>query len=84
MNCGYGHGSSVLEVLDCVERVSGVKLDRRTMPRRPGDAGALVSDNRRILSRLDWTPRYDNLDTIVEHAWLWERSLTERASRLTN
>ena len=84
MNCGYGHGSSVLDVLDCVERVSGVKLDRRTMPRRPGDAGALVSDNRRILSRLDWTPRYDNLDTIVEHAWLWERSLTERASRPTN
>lgn len=84
MNCGYGRGFSVLDVLDCVERVAGVRIERRMMPRRPGDPAALVADNRRILSRLDWTPKFDNLETIVDHAWRWERSLAERGTAPRN
>jgi UDP-glucose 4-epimerase len=84
MNCGYGRGFSVLDVLDCVDRVAGVRLERRIMPRRPGDPAALVADNSRIRSRLDWTPRFESLDTIVEHAWRWERGLGDRKSAPAN
>lgn len=75
LNCGYGRGFSVLEVLDSVERVSGVTLTRRAKPRRAGDPAALVADNRRILSRFAWRPAYDDLDTVVRHALAWERTL---------
>lgn len=75
MNCGYGRGFSVLEVLDSVDRVAGVTLDRAMSPRRAGDPDALVADNRRILARTGWRPRHDDLDGIVRDAYLWERSL---------
>ncbi|SFS01027.1 UDP-glucose 4-epimerase GalE [Sphingomonas jatrophae] len=75
LNCGYGRGFSVLEVLDSVERVSGVTLDRRMEPRRAGDPDALVADNRAILARLPWRPALADLDTIVGHALGWERQL---------
>ena len=77
MNCGYGRGFSVLEVLDAVERVADCKLERRLAPRRAGDPDALVSDNARIRARLPWVPRYDDLDTIVRHALGWEHRLSE-------
>ncbi|QGN55252.1 UDP-glucose 4-epimerase GalE [Novosphingobium sp. Gsoil 351] len=77
LNCGYGRGFSVLEVLDAVDRVTNRKLDRRMEARRPGDSDALVSDNARILATLPWQPRYADLDTIVGHALAWERKLTE-------
>ncbi len=77
MNCGYGRGFSVLEVLDAVDRVTNLKLDRRIEPRRPGDAGSLVSDNRLIRATLPWQPRFADLDTIVGHALAWERRLGE-------
>jgi UDP-glucose 4-epimerase len=77
MNCGYGRGFSVLEVLDAVDRVTTLKLDRRFEPRRPGDAGSLVSDNRLIRATLPWQPRFADLDTIVAHALAWERRLGE-------
>lgn len=77
LNCGYNRGFSVLEVLDAVERVSGVKLQRTLAPRRPGDPPSLVADNRRILETFRWQPRYGNLDTIVTHALAWERKLSE-------
>jgi UDP-glucose 4-epimerase len=78
LNCGYGRGFSVLEVLDAVDRVAGVTLKRRMDSRRAGDPDALVADNRAILARLDWRPALDDLDTIVAHALMWERRLAER------
>jgi UDP-glucose 4-epimerase len=78
MNCGYGRGFSVLEVLDAVDRVTNMKIERQLEGRRPGDPPALVADNRKILARLPWTPRHDDLDTIVAHALAWERALATR------
>ena len=77
-NCGYGRGFSVLEVLDTVDRVTNRPIERRPAPRRPGDPGALIADNRKILATLDWRPRRDDLDTIVADALAWERSLAAR------
>ena len=77
MNCGYGRGFSVLEVLDAVDRVTNNKIDRRLQGRRAGDPDALISDNRRIKSTLPWVPKYADLDTIVGHALAWERKLGE-------
>ncbi|MFA7602018.1 MAG: UDP-glucose 4-epimerase GalE [Novosphingobium sp.] len=75
MNCGYGRGFSVLEVLDAVERAAGVAIARRMAPRRPGDSGSLISDNARIRATLPWVPRHADLDEIVGHAFAWERKL---------
>jgi UDP-glucose 4-epimerase len=78
LNCGYGRGFSVLEVLDAVDRVTNMKIERKLEGRRAGDPDALISDNRAILSTFPWQPRYDDLDLIVRHALAWERSLSER------
>jgi len=75
VNCGYGHGYSVREVVDAFHRVTGIDLAPRLGPRRPGDPARLVADNRRILELLDWRPRRDNLDQIIASAWAWERRL---------
>jgi UDP-glucose 4-epimerase len=77
LNCGYGRGFSVLEVLDAVDRVTNRKIERILSPRRPGDADSLVADNTKIKATLPWQPRYDDLDTIVAHALAWERRLSE-------
>ena len=77
MNCGYGRGFSVLEVLDAVDRVTNRKLDRRLEDRRAGDPGSLVSDPSRIRATLPWQPQFADLDTIVGHALAWERKLGE-------
>ncbi|HEY0147859.1 MAG TPA: UDP-glucose 4-epimerase GalE [Allosphingosinicella sp.] len=77
MNCGYGRGFSVLEVLDAVDRVTNMKLDRKMEARRAGDPDALVADNGKILETLPWRPKLDDLDTIVTHALTWERKLAE-------
>jgi UDP-glucose 4-epimerase len=77
MNCGYGRGFSVFEVLDAVDRVTNRKLERRLGPRRAGDPDSLISDNRRIKATLPWQPKYADLDTIVHHALAWERKLGE-------
>lgn len=74
-NCGYGRGYSVLEVIEAVRRVSGKDFEVRRMPRRPGDSANVVADATRIKQRLGWTPRYDDLDTIIRHALDWERRL---------
>jgi len=72
-NCGYGNGFSVTEVLDAVERVAGRSVNRRFEGRRPGDPPALVADSRKIRAALGWTPRHDDLATIVGHALAWEK-----------
>jgi UDP-glucose 4-epimerase len=77
MNCGYGRGFSVLEVLDAVDRVTNMAIERRVEPRRAGDPDSLISDNRRIKATLPWEPNYADLDVIVAHALAWERKLTE-------
>jgi UDP-glucose 4-epimerase len=78
LNCGYGRGFSVVEVLDAVDRATNRKVERRLAPRRAGDPPILVADNRRILETLPWRPRRDRLDTIVGDALAWERKLAER------
>ncbi len=77
MNCGYGRGFSVMEVLDAVDRVTNAPIERRIEPRRAGDPGCLVSDNSRIRATLPWNPQYADLDKIVRHALAWERRLGE-------
>ncbi len=79
MNAGYGHGYSVMQVLDAVDRVTNVEIKRVVGPRRLGDSAELVSDNRRILATLPWRPQYDDLDQIVRDALAWERKLAERS-----
>ena len=78
MNCGYGRGFSVNQVLDAVDRVTNMTIERRMEPRRAGDPDALVADNARILATLDWRPKRDDLDGIVRDALAWERKLGER------
>lgn len=77
LNCGYGRGFSVLEVLDAVDRVTNMKLTRKLEGRRAGDPDSLISDNRAIMDRFPWQPGHADLDEIVAHALAWERKLDE-------
>ncbi|HKG77435.1 MAG TPA: UDP-glucose 4-epimerase GalE [Beijerinckiaceae bacterium] len=78
LNCGYGRGYSVLEVIDVVKRVSGRDFEVRLSPRRPGDPAAIVAKADRVRERLGWRPRFDDLSQIVAQALAWERSLKVR------
>ena len=78
LNCGYGRGFSVLEVLDAVDRVTNRTIDRRLEARRAGDPAELIADNRAILAALDWRPERDDLDGIVRDALAWERKLSQK------
>jgi UDP-glucose 4-epimerase len=80
MNCGYGRGLSVLEVLDAVDRLTNRPIRRVLEGRRAGDPPNLVSANARILETLDWHPQYQEIDRIVGDALAWERKLLERSS----
>ena len=80
LNCGYGKGLSVLQVIDAVDRANGTPLRRELGPRRAGDPPQLVSSNARMLETLDWRPAYDDIDTIVGDALAWERKLPDRAT----
>ena len=77
LNCGYGRGFSVLEVLDAVDRVTNRTIERKLEGRRAGDPALLVADNAAILAAVDWRPRRDDLDGIVRDALAWERKLAE-------
>lgn len=79
LNCGYGHGYSVLEVLDAVDRVANRKIERVLSGRRAGDPASLTADSSAIRARFGWQPAHDDLDTIVTHALAWERKLSEMA-----
>ncbi|WP_375381628.1 UDP-glucose 4-epimerase GalE [uncultured Sphingomonas sp.] len=78
LNCGYGRGFSVRQVLDAVDWVTNMRIERRMEPRRAGDPAALIADNRAILAALPWRPQRDDLDTIVRDALAWEQVLAER------
>lgn len=73
MNCSYGHGFSVREMLAVVERVAGYTLAVSAELRRACDPPESVADSHRIRAAIDWQPRYDDLDQIVRHALAWGR-----------
>ena len=75
LNAGYGRGFSVNEVLDAVDRVTNMTIERRYEGRRAGDPAALIADNSAILAALPWRPVRDDLDLIVRDALAWERKL---------
>jgi UDP-glucose 4-epimerase len=75
LNCGYGRGYSVRELLDTVEQVAGHAIDKREEPRRAGDPPRLVARANRIRTTLGWQPRYDDLAKIVSTSLEWERKL---------
>ncbi len=77
LNCGYGRGFSVLEVLDAVDRVTQLKINRKLEGRRAGDPDSLISDNEAIMKSFPWQPKHADLDKIVAHALAWERKLGE-------
>jgi UDP-glucose 4-epimerase len=77
LNCGYGKGFSVLDVVEAVKRASGTDFSVRKVGRRPGDPPALVAAADRIHDVLGWEPHLNDLDTIVENALAWERHLKD-------
>lgn len=81
-NCGYGHGYSVKQVLETVERISGRKLKIRQAERRPGDVARIIADVSAIRSQLAWRPRCNDLDLIVKTALAWERKLTTESEQI--
>jgi len=79
-NLGYGHGFSVLEVIESVRRVHGSDFEVVMADRRPGDAPAVVANPARARAELGWAPAHDDLDTIVGHALAWEQALAKKNS----
>jgi UDP-glucose 4-epimerase len=77
LNCGYGKGLSVLEVLDSIDRVNGSPIERTMEGRRAGDPAELVAGNARLLATLGWQAKYADIDRIVGDALRWERKLLE-------
>ena len=71
-NCGYGHGYSVKEIVEAVKRVTKIDFKVKQGARRAGDPSVLVSNNEKIRTKMQWTPKYDNLELIVETAFAWE------------
>ncbi len=81
LNCGYGRGYSVLEVIEVVKRLSGRDFEVRLSPRRAGDPAQIIAGADRIRNELGWTPKHDDLDAIVAQALAWEDTLAKRNRR---
>ncbi len=81
LNCGYGHGYSVREVIAAVERVNGSPLAVIEAERRAGDPPELIAVAEKIREALGWEPKYDDLDTIVSSALNWERHLLKNPAQ---
>ncbi|MEE9493259.1 MAG: UDP-glucose 4-epimerase GalE [Gammaproteobacteria bacterium] len=77
MNCGYGHGYSVREVIDAVNRVNGAPINVKEEPRRAGDPPTLIAKAELVKSVLGWAPKYDDLDFIVKTSLDWEKKLLD-------
>lgn len=73
-NLGSGSGYSVLEVIEAARKVTGHPIPVVEQPRRPGDPPKLVGDSKKIRKQLGWEPRYDNIETIIESAWNWQKA----------
>jgi len=83
LNCGYGRGYSVLETLEAVRRISRRNFAVQYAPRRPGDIMTMIADPTRMRATLQWTPKFDDLETIAAHALAWEQKLLhERGDHL--
>jgi len=74
-NCGYGHGYSVREVVSSVEKIAGIRLNVREEARRAGDPPSLIAKAEKVRQVLGWTPKLDDIDTIVRSSLEWERRL---------
>jgi UDP-glucose 4-epimerase len=75
MNCGYGRGFSVKEVVSTVKKVTGIDFPVEEADRRPGDPPVLIADSTRLKERTGWTPQHDDLEFIIRSAWEWELKL---------
>ncbi len=75
LNCGYGHGYSVREVLETVQRINDAKFEVREEPKRAGDPPELIAIADKIQDSLGWKPKYDDLDVIVKTALNWEKKI---------
>lgn len=73
LNCGYGHGFSVREVLNRVKEITGMNIKVEDSPRRPGDPASLTATAKKIHHVIDWTPKYDDLNLIIKSAYEWEK-----------
>jgi len=80
-NCGYGEGFSVREVVDMAKDVTGIDFKVIDTERREGDPAELIAGADKIRETLGWQPRYNDLQTILQHAWNWEKKLAARAAR---
>ena len=78
LNCGYGHGYSVRDVLAAVERANGKPLNIVEEPRRAGDPPELIAVANRVRDVLGWSPQFDDLDTIVKTSLAWERKIAAK------
>jgi UDP-glucose 4-epimerase len=78
MNCGYGSGYSVKEVVDVAKRVTGIDFRVEETERRAGDPPALVADSTRLVKTTGWKPKYNDLEYIIRTAWEWEKKLREK------
>lgn len=74
-NCGYGYGYSVKEVVDAMKKVSGVDFKVDIVPRRAGDPSTLISDNTKIKTKMNWVPKYNDLELICKTALEWEKKI---------
>jgi UDP-glucose 4-epimerase len=73
VNCGYGHGFSVKEVIHKVRQITGVNINAIETPRRPGDPAIVMSTAKKIRKLFGWKPKYDDLDLIIKSAYEWEK-----------
>jgi UDP-glucose 4-epimerase len=77
MNCGYGHGHSVREVIKTVKKVTGIDFPVEEAGRRVGDPPSLVANSTKLVAMTGWKPRYNDLEFIIQTAWEWERKLNK-------
>ena len=77
LNCGYGRGHSVLQITEAVSRISGKQIPIFFMERRGNFGGVSIADNSKLLNSWDWVPQFDDLETIVKHAYLWRKQMVE-------
>ncbi|HEX2965264.1 MAG TPA: UDP-glucose 4-epimerase GalE, partial [Syntrophorhabdaceae bacterium] len=78
LNCGYGHGFSVAEVIKAAKKVTGVDFPTENAPRRAGDPASLTANNAKLRRTTGWEPKFDNLEFIIKTAWEWEKKLEDK------
>jgi UDP-glucose 4-epimerase len=74
VNLGTGRGYSVREVINACRKITGHKIPEKIGPRRPGDPPELIADSRLARKLLDWSPKYETVESIVETAWRWHQA----------